>query len=159
MLQIWLCLFTCRPIASKQLNCLTTINSPSLFGGAVVTHPHWVPDVPGSIPASGKDFFIWFFVFLLLCLYFLSKNSIFVTKCCDSFWNNDILQDLWPIIRVYEFASLNVPLNFTFETHCQYCVKRCIRCCMSVIHNKRLGMTFTLTNQENSFEARDSNNS
>ena len=34
--QIRLCLFTFRPIASKQLNILTTINSPSWLGGAVV---------------------------------------------------------------------------------------------------------------------------
>jgi len=34
---IWLCLFTFRLIASKQLNGLNTIASLSWFGGAVVT--------------------------------------------------------------------------------------------------------------------------
>ena len=43
--QIWLCLFTFRPIASKQLNGLTTIDSLSRLGGAVVTHPLWVLEV------------------------------------------------------------------------------------------------------------------
>ena len=37
--QIWLCLFTFRPIASKQLNGLTIIDTVSCLGGAVVTHP------------------------------------------------------------------------------------------------------------------------
>jgi len=35
--QIWLCLFTFRPIASKQLNGLTTIDTVRWLGGAVVT--------------------------------------------------------------------------------------------------------------------------
>ena len=56
--QIWLCLFTFRPIASKQLNGLTTIDTLSRLGGAVVTHPLWMLDVPGSIPVSGKGFYV-----------------------------------------------------------------------------------------------------
>jgi len=55
--QIRLCLFTFRPIASKQLNSLTTIDSLSWLGGTVVTHPLWVQQVPGSIPGSGKGFY------------------------------------------------------------------------------------------------------
>jgi len=54
--QIQLCLFTFWPIASKQLNSLTTIDSLSWLGGAVVTHPLWVQEVPCSIPGSGKGF-------------------------------------------------------------------------------------------------------
>ena len=70
--QIWLCLFTFRPIASKQLNGLTTIDTVTWLGGTVVTHPLWVQEVPGSIPSSGKGFYVWFFcfvvvVFLLFC--------------------------------------------------------------------------------------------
>jgi len=104
--QIWLCLFTFRPIASKQLNGLTTINTFSWLGGAVVTHPLWVQEVPGSIPGSGKGFYVWFFVLLLLCFYLLSINTLFIRKVCNSFYNVDlfsilhILQYLWPIIRV-----------------------------------------------------------
>ena len=75
--QIWLCLFTFQPIASKQLNGLTTIDTLSWLGGAVVTHPLWVQEVPGSIPSSGKGFYVWIFV-LLLCFYlFVQKHIIY----------------------------------------------------------------------------------
>jgi len=40
--QIRLCLFTFRPIASKQLNSLTTIDILSWLGGAVETYSLWV---------------------------------------------------------------------------------------------------------------------
>jgi len=56
--QIQLCLFTFRHIASKQFESLTKINILSLLGGAVLTHPLWVREVPGSIPASGKGFYV-----------------------------------------------------------------------------------------------------
>jgi len=74
--QIWLCLFTFRSIASKQLNGLTTIDILSWLGGAVVTHPLWVQEVPGSIPGSIKGFYVWFFVSLLLCFYFFVQKHI-----------------------------------------------------------------------------------
>jgi len=64
--QIWLCLFTFRPIASKELNSLTTIETLCWLGGAVVMHPLWVQEVPGSIPGSCKG---------ILCL-----NFCFVVK-------------------------------------------------------------------------------
>jgi len=101
--QIRLCLFTFWPIASKQFNSSTTIDSG--LGGAVVTHPLCVQEVPGSIPGFDKGFYVWVFVLFFICFYFLSKNS-FVTKFCNSFGNVylfsilNILQDLWPIIRV-----------------------------------------------------------
>jgi len=104
--QIRLCLFTLRPIASKQLNSLTTIDILSWFGGAVVTHPLWMQLFPGSIPGSGKRFYVWFFVVLLWVFYLLSKNTLFVTKCCHSFCNVNlfsilnILQDMWPFIPI-----------------------------------------------------------
>jgi len=108
--QIRLCLFTFRPIAPKQLNSLTTIDNLSWLSGAVVTHPFWVQDVPGSIPSSGKGFYVWFFVLLLLCFYFLSKSTLFVTKLCNTFCNVNlfsklnILHDLWPIIGVERYG-------------------------------------------------------
>jgi len=104
--QIWLCLFTFRPIVSKQLNSLTTINMSSWLGGSVVSHPLGVHDVPGSIPGSGKGFYVWFFVLLLLCFYFFVQNTLFVTKVCNSLYNVylfsilNILEDLWLIIRL-----------------------------------------------------------
>ena len=51
--QIRVCLFTLRPIASKQLNSLATIESQNLL----VTHP---------IPGSNKSFYVWFFVVVFL---------------------------------------------------------------------------------------------
>jgi len=54
--QIRLCLFTFRPIASKQLNSFLTIDNLSWLGGAVVTHPLWVQEVPGSILGPDKAF-------------------------------------------------------------------------------------------------------
>jgi len=107
--QIWLCLFTFRPIASKQLNGLTTIDILSWLGGAVVTHPLWMQEVPGSIPGSSKGFNVWFFLLLLLYFYFFVKNTFFFAKYCNSFYNLNlfsilnVLQDLWPIIRVKRY--------------------------------------------------------
>ena len=102
-----------RLIASEQLNSLTTIYTLSWLGGVVVTHPLWVQlwvqEVLGSIPAPGKGFYVWFSVSLLLCFYFLSINTLFVTKFCKSFCNVNlfsilnILPDLWLIIRVKRY--------------------------------------------------------
>jgi len=104
--QIWLCLFTFRPIASKQLNGLTTIDTLSWLGGAMVTHLLWVQEVPGSIPGSSKGFYVWI-LFICCCVFtFLSKTTLFIRKVCNSFYNVNlfsilnILQYLWPIIRV-----------------------------------------------------------
>jgi len=52
--------FTFRPIPSKQLNGLTTIDILSWLDVAVITHPLCVQEVPGSIPGSGKGFNVWF---------------------------------------------------------------------------------------------------
>ena len=100
--QIWLCLFTFRPIASKQLNSLTTIDILSWLGGAVVTHPLRVQEVPGSFRDSGKGFYVWFF----WCISSFCQKHIICQKICNSFCNFNLfsklnlLQDLWPIIRV-----------------------------------------------------------
>jgi len=74
----------------------------------VVTYPLWVQEVLGSTPGSGKGFYVWFCV-LLLCFYFLSKNTLFIAKYCNSFHIVylfsilNVLQDLWPIIRVKRY--------------------------------------------------------
>jgi len=75
--QIRLCLFTFSPIASKQLNNLTTIVTCSRLGCAEVTHPVWVREVPGSIPGSGKDFHVYFFCFVVVMFlfYFCPKKT------------------------------------------------------------------------------------
>ena len=104
--QIQLCLFTFRPIASKQFNILTAIDILSWLGGAVVTHPIRVQGVPGSIPGSGMGFYVWFFVLLLLWFYFFVQKHIICHKICNFvctvnlFSILNILQDLWQIMRV-----------------------------------------------------------
>ena len=77
--QIWLCLFTFRPIALKQLNGLTAIATVSWLGGALVTHPLWVQEVPGSIPGSSKGFYVSFFALLLLCFYFFCQKTHYLS--------------------------------------------------------------------------------
>jgi len=78
--QSWLCLFTFRLIASEQLNGLTTIDTLSWLVGAVVTHPLWVQEVLGSIPGSGKGFYVWFCVLLLLCFYFFCPKTHYLLQ-------------------------------------------------------------------------------
>ena len=56
--QIRICLFTFRPIASKQLNSVLTIDTLSSLGDTMVTHPFWVQEVQDSIPGSGKGFYV-----------------------------------------------------------------------------------------------------
>jgi len=36
-------------------------------------------------PGSGKDFYVCFFVLLLLCFYFFVQNTLLVMQFCDSF--------------------------------------------------------------------------
>jgi len=107
---IRLCLFTFRPIASKQLNSWTTIDSLSWLGGAVVTHSLLVQGVPRSIPGSGKGGLCLIFLFYCCCvLIFVQKNTLLVTTFCNSLCNGNLLgilntlQDLWPIIREYRY--------------------------------------------------------
>jgi len=47
--QIRICFFSFRPIASIQLNSLTTIVNLCRLGGTVVTHPLWVQKVQKHI--------------------------------------------------------------------------------------------------------------
>jgi len=72
--QSWLRLFTFLPIASKQLNSLTSIDTLSWLSGVVVSNPRTVQEDPASIPGSCKGFNLF---------------SIL-----------NILQELWLIIRV-----------------------------------------------------------
>jgi len=114
--QIRLCLFTFQPIASKQFNSLTTIDSLSWLGGEVVTHTLQVQDVPGSISGSGKGFYIWFFVLSLLCFYFLFKSTLFVTKNCNSFYNVklfSILKNIAKFVTDYKGIKISIFKQFS----------------------------------------------
>ena len=88
-------------ICLTTLNSLTKIGILSSLGGAVLTHPLWVQEVPVSIPGSGR----------FLCLIFnqvFNENLVIVMlksaaggsggRACVNFWfplNNFSL--LWPI--------------------------------------------------------------
>jgi len=107
--QIRLCVFTFRPISSKQLNSLTTIETLSWLAGAVVTHPLSVQEFAGSISGSGKGFYVWFFVLLLLCFYFLSNYTLFVANFCNSFFNVNLFSILKHIARfVTDYKGIKI---------------------------------------------------
>ena len=78
--QIQLCLFTFGPIVSIQFKRLTTIDILSWFSVVEVTHPHWVREVPGSIPGSSKGFYVWFFFFVVVFFLFCPKTHYLSQK-------------------------------------------------------------------------------
>jgi len=115
--QIRLCLFTFWLIASKQLNSLTTIYSFSWLGCA---------EIPGSISGSGKVF-MFVFVCLFFCFHFLSKNTLIVTKNCNSFCNVIFLGHLTHCkicdrLNVYKDTDL-ASLIWYFYFHVTTCLK------------------------------------
>jgi len=108
--QIRLCLFTIRPIASKQLNILTKIDILRWLGGAVVTHPLWVQEDPGLIVVV---------VFLLFVqTHYLSHNLQFLfalliylvyftySKICDRLWVYKDT-DLASLSTLYHYNNMN----------------------------------------------------
>ena len=108
--QIWLCLSTFRPIASKQLNGLTTYDILSWLGGAVVTHRFGCKRSRVQSQAPARVFIFDFLYNCCCCVFtFLSKNTLFIAKYCNSFYNVNlfsilnVLKDLWPIIRVKRY--------------------------------------------------------
>jgi len=106
-LQLRLCLYSFRPIALKQFNNLTTIETVSWLGGAHVTL-----EVPGSITGSGKGFCVWFCG--CCCIFtLLLKTHFFVTTFYNSFCSVDscsilniLWYNLWPIIRVHKCIKI-----------------------------------------------------
>jgi len=86
---IRLCLFMFRSIASNELNSLATIVTLSWLGGTEVKHPLLVRGDPCSIPGSGKGFYVWYIVLLLLCIYsfiyFCPKTNYLSQKFAISF--------------------------------------------------------------------------
>jgi len=82
--QIWLCLFTFRPIALKQLNSLTIFDTFGWLVGSEATHPTGVQEVPSSI--SSRDFYVLFSVFVIVVfLLFLSKRHNYSRNVVNPF--------------------------------------------------------------------------
>jgi len=121
--QIWLCLFTFRPIALNELNGLTTIDTLS-----------WPKTSRVQSPALAR---VFMFEFLFCCCcaftFFFVKNTLFVTKVCNSCYNVNlfsilnILQDLWPAIRIYRyrpsiFKILIIPFNKNDRQLCTWSI-------------------------------------
>jgi len=100
--QIWLCLFTFRPIASKQLNSLTTFNTVSWLVGAVVTALG--ASGPGFNPWIRQGFYVSCVALLLLCFYFFVKK------------NTDYLSQKFAI----PFTML-IYLVYMYLTYCKIC--------------------------------------
>jgi len=109
--QIWLCLFTFRSIASKQLNGLSDYNRYSQLtrwcsGNASALGAR----CPVFNPRLQQGFLCLIFCFVVVVLLlFLSKNTLFIAKYCNAFNNVNlfsilrVLQDLWSIIRVKRY--------------------------------------------------------
>ena len=74
------CLFTFRPIASEQLNSLTTIDTLSWLGGAVVTHPLWVQDVPSRVQFQAPARVLFDVLFYCCCDFFLFVTHHYISE-------------------------------------------------------------------------------
>ena len=113
--QIRDCLFTFRPIASKQFNSLTTIVSLSWLGSTEVTHPLWCEKSRVQFLALVRVCFIFLFYYCVLIFFgpkthFLLQNNaisfakfiylVYLTYCkiCDRLWG----------YKDTDLASLNI---------------------------------------------------
>jgi len=93
--QIRLRLFTFRPIASKQLNSLTTIFTLSWLSSAEVAHPLWVREVRRSIPGSSTGLYVWlFFCFSIVVLLLFFQKHIVCHKICNFYCNFNLFSIL-----------------------------------------------------------------
>jgi len=135
--QMRLCLFTFRPIASKQLNSLTTNDNLSWLGGAEVTHSLWVREVPGSIHSSGKGFDVSSLLFCPKSHYLSQKFAIYFTmwiylvylfNICDWLWgfkDTDLASLTCHIFKswqgkkmVFHSDHIRRPLRLEFKLWC-----------------------------------------
>jgi len=110
-LQIWLCLFTFRPVASKQLNGLTTIDKLSV--DLVVQCQRIRFGCKGSLVKSPDPARVFMFDFMFCCcccvFTFLSENTFFVAKVCNSLYT---IYDRLLGYKDTDLASLNMTSIF-----------------------------------------------
>jgi len=60
----------------------------------VVTHPRWVQESLVQSPAPARVF-MFDILFCCCCVFtFLSKNTLFITKVCNSFYNINLFSTL-----------------------------------------------------------------
>ena len=80
---------------------------------------------PGFNPRLRQGFLCLIFCFVVVVLLlFLSKNTLFIAKYCNSFYNVNlfsilnVLQDFWPIIRVkrYRPSIFKLHMSTLFTT-------------------------------------------
>ena len=72
--RIQFCLFTFRPVASKQINILTTIAPLSWLGAAEVTHRLLMREVKAQLR---EGFFVWFVSFVIVVFLLFVQKHIF----------------------------------------------------------------------------------
>ena len=100
-----------RSITLKQLKSLNLIDMFSWLCCREVTLQTAMQKVPGSIPGSGKDIDVYFFV--LLFLFFVPNPYLhiflqFLFAMLIHYSIVMIQHKLWPITRVYDLASLTI---------------------------------------------------
>jgi len=88
-----MCMFH-SPLHRSYLNSLTTFDTLSWLGGAVVTHPLWVWEVPCSILFC-KGVYVWYFVLF----------------CCDFFFQT----------THYLSQNFAILIYLVYLTHCKIC--------------------------------------
>jgi len=65
----------------KHLKLIMWISKSNVFYFDILNGTKtWVQEVPGLITGSGKGFYVWFFVLLLLCFYFFVQKHIIYHK-------------------------------------------------------------------------------
>jgi len=113
--QICLSLFSFRPIASKQLISLTTIVTFTWLGGAEVTHPLLVQEVPGTITCSGKAFYVW--LFLGFFVFFNGTKTHYMWQHLFCTVNLFVFQDFCDRLSKYKdtgLESLRITITWDF---------------------------------------------
>jgi len=108
--QIWLCLFTFRPYCVETVKWLDYNRYSQLTRWCSGNASALGARRSGFNPRLRQGFLCLIFLYCCCCVFtFLSKNTLFIGIYCNSFYNVilfsilNVLQDLWPIIRVKRY--------------------------------------------------------